>query len=323
MDASKGLRVFAVAVFPFAVAAGCSSTSTTTFGNSCSSICAGVSACGSTDCAGQCGSLQQACGQSGHGSDFQTWLDCSPHFACNGGRLTATNCTNETLALLACGGVSFDGGSPADGGSGGMDSGSGTGTCANVCASAPACGGPTCTSECGMIQQLCASAGHSDDFNAWVACGPTFACNSNSLTETNCKPQQQAILADCLSTPGMDGGNGDSGPTDDTVCIQNPSTCVACCQNRHKTGTNVFISAVQGCECGAGGACQTQCATTYCATPPSQPAVGSTCDTCLQTTLSTGGSCYNQVDSACNASADCVAYLNCTNQTDATGTQCQ
>jgi len=104
----------------------------------------------------------------------------------------------------------------------------------------------------------------------------------------------------------------DSGSSD-LACVNDLSMCVACCQNNHPEGTNTFIAAIVSCECGSGGACKNQCSgsTNYCATMMTP---SNSCNTCLNTTLGTNGSCTTPVNDACNGDPDCVAYLACTNQ---------
>jgi hypothetical protein len=93
--------------------------------------------------------------------------------------------------------------------------------------------------------------------------------------------------------------------------------CITCCQQAHSAGIGVVVNEIKACDCGTNGACQSQCATEYCAN--GTVAAGSDpCDMCLASSLGTvdggaTGPCYNQVNSACMGNADCAAYMACAN----------
>ena len=91
--------------------------------------------------------------------------------------------------------------------------------------------------------------------------------------------------------------------------------CYTCCANNHATGANIWDNAFFGCICGAQGLCQTQCANTDCSSSndAGYPEAGDPCDICETNVTGADGGCSPSINSACNASADCVAFDNCVN----------
>ena len=296
----------------------------------CSSVCANQPSCSGstpTSCVTECGQLQAQCTNAGHGSDFQNYLECasgisSSQYSCSpvgGVQVNTAQCAQqEATVVQSC----LDGGSGFDTGSGGSDTGVNEGSCTSVCALEPAACSSNCISECAQLLSQCASAGQSAVFQSFLSCASSnytasdFTCNGATVVNSSsaCNSQITALSA-CTGSTTFDSGPPDSA-TGDAACLANPSTCVTCCANNHQAGVGVLDQAILTCDCGTGaGGCQTACATEICANPPAAPTAGDACDTCLNTSLGMTGACLQPVETACQANADCAAYLTCSNQT--------
>jgi hypothetical protein len=77
-------------------------------------------------------------------------------------------------------------------------------------------------------------------------------------------------------------------------------------------GIQNLVSYVQGCNCGNGGQCDSQCASEYCVNG-SFAMQGDACATCIDASMAMNGACLNPVSSQCQADQDCSAYLTCAN----------
>jgi hypothetical protein len=112
------------------------------------------------------------------------------------------------------------------------------------------------------------------------------------------------------ATPLVDAG-GSVDP--DMACYgMDAGACANCCYTNHTAGGTVADNAFYGCICAA-MTCQTQCAQSDCSDEGGAPTPGDPCDLCEQQNapLDGGGSCGPQITAACNASPDCVAFINC------------
>jgi hypothetical protein len=113
---------------------------------------------------------------------------------------------------------------------------------------------------------------------------------------------------------GTAGSGGSSGFGGDEQCATAPTqeTCNNCCINTHPEGGEAAIRLTTACVCKAEH-CQSDCATTQCATPPVQAPDGSPCATCIFTAIdpaNTAG-CVDEVVQACQADTDCSAPTTC------------
>lgn len=155
-----------------------------------------------------------------------------------------------------------------------------------------------------------------------VALGAAIgACSSTTTSETAVDASVEAAVtsdaAKDTSSPPKD-----SAPTDpDEKCAAEATqqACGQCCLMNHAAGYQVFATSLSGCACtgtgadggvdAGGGPCANECAATFCKSPPAS--VDMACQTCLQTSISPGGSCQETVAAACQANADCVAQQKC------------
>ncbi len=121
----------------------------------------------------------------------------------------------------------------------GNDGGDTDHACDGICSNVPDCAGVSCLSECVAREAACAIVGEQSAFQAWVSCGPAYACVSGSYQTVNCAAESHAVMAcgavvplgDDASEPTGDGssvtkhdggnaphdggGGGDSGSSDD------------------------------------------------------------------------------------------------------------
>jgi hypothetical protein len=108
------------------------------------------------------------------------------------------------------------------------------------------------------------------------------------------------------NTTGVDAGAADA---NDSQCFAASTCqgCIACCVSDHPTGYATFQAALTSCACGATGACQSACASEYCA--GKNPTPGDACDSCLSGVLENeaGPSCVAQVVAACENDLTCLA----------------
>jgi hypothetical protein len=103
---------------------------------------------------------------------------------------------------------------------------------------------------------------------------------------------------------GMDSGGGGCNKAD------SGAQCRQCCRAAHMAGLQALNTAEHTCIC-AGNKCP-QCANNYCSADGGQ--ANNQCNTCGLATLNPdGGACFGPVSTACQMSADCVAYVQCTN----------
>jgi hypothetical protein len=104
-----------------------------------------------------------------------------------------------------------------------------------------------------------------------------------------------------------DAGRGDGGVTE-AQCIAGPAPqCADCCTRAHDKGSKAYDVALLKCICTTPGACQAECATTFCATPFQTP--NAACNTCIRGAVD--GACMAQLTTECNAEPDCPALYGC------------
>lgn len=107
------------------------------------------------------------------------------------------------------------------------------------------------------------------------------------------------------------GGDDASLPTDSQCHMLAQAACVDCCGTAHPAAFAAFTAAYMACAC-TPSACQTQCAISYCANPPSSPASTDPCGMCLYDALyETTGACYGPVNQACATGSTCWPYVVC------------
>jgi hypothetical protein len=117
------------------------------------------------------------------------------------------------------------------------------------------------------------------------------------------------------------GSTSDAGAVSDLSCAQLSATaCDTCCTDNHPVGEQAYQDAVDNCICGppngTNAVCQTQCAQTDCSSDQDASSVtGDPCDLCqTQAVDGDGGACVTQVNAACQAVVDCVAFIACEDQ---------
>jgi hypothetical protein len=107
------------------------------------------------------------------------------------------------------------------------------------------------------------------------------------------------------------GGFFDAGAdATDTTCatFATRANCVKCCGQVHPGAIQAEIKDATPCLCQA-TECQTECATTICATTPKIP--DAACRTCFEPKLQQGGSCAAEATAACQADPVCAPILAC------------
>ncbi len=99
----------------------------------------------------------------------------------------------------------------------------------------------------------------------------------------------------------------DAGP-DDTKCWnkQDFDSCADCCTDNHSEGYATYFASAVACVCAA-DVCGAACSSTLCRKNPANP--NADCNDCL--TDKYADSCDVVVSTACQASPDCVALMNC------------
>jgi hypothetical protein len=124
-----------------------------------------------------------------------------------------------------------------------------------------------------------------------------FACGSSSGTDAGV----DATAGD----GGQDGSPGDAGGSDvvitDPQCAEAGAACQTCCSTVHPDASGIFDTMMAACSCGDGGACQAQCASSFCAGQASS----TSCDQCISK------QCYPNAKKACSADPACKAWLAC------------
>jgi hypothetical protein len=121
-------------------------------------------------------------------------------------------------------------------------------------------------------------------------------------------------------TPKPDSGTAVDAGSGDLQCYgQASDACYNCCVTNHPGGSTIYENAFYDCVCGppvgTNGVCQSQCAQTDCSeTGDAGPVTGDPCDTCENAAVGDAGPCTALVNTACSASADCVAFSNCQDQ---------
>jgi hypothetical protein len=129
-------------------------------------------------------------------------------------------------------------------------------------------------------------------------------------------------LGDDDDTPAPSGGtsgtSGTSGSTTtppraatDEECVAKNQQCQQCCAtDAHKTGSDAYDVSLKKCICTTPGACQTECATTFCAAQFQTP--DAACNTCIRGAVD--GACSQQLRTECNAVPDCPLLYDCINK---------
>lgn len=157
--------------------------------------------------------------------------------------------------------------------------------------------------------------------------GDAAASSSSGSSSGNTSSSGSGSGGSSSSGGGSGGGSGSSsggsadGGVSDNACdmMSTDDACYNCCANNHTSGANIWNTAFYDCICsppnGNQGLCQTQCANTDCSSSADAgaPEAGDPCDTCETDVTGADGGCTPGITSACNASADCVAFNNCVN----------
>ncbi len=120
------------------------------------------------------------------------------------------------------------------------------------------------------------------------------------------------LAGDAGNTPDVVVGGIDAAPPTDSQChMLAQAACVDCCGSAHAAAFAAFTAAYMACGC-TSSACQTQCASSYCANPPSSPASNDPCAICLYDALyNATGACYGPVNQACGPNTTCSPYIVC------------
>lgn len=87
---------------------------------------------------------------------------------------------------------------------------------------------------------------------------------------------------------------------------QGADACYECCDAKSPGGADAHDQAMRTCVC-APAACATECAQSFCAAAPEEPADGDACATCLADATE----CEAQAEAACAANAACAAFADC------------
>ncbi len=77
----------------------------------------------------------------------------------------------------------------------GRDGGDTDHACDGICSNVPDCAGVSCLSQCVAREAACAIVGEQSAFQAWVSCGPAYACVSGSYQTVNCAAESHAVMA--------------------------------------------------------------------------------------------------------------------------------
>jgi hypothetical protein len=119
-----------------------------------------------------------------------------------------------------------------------------------------------------------------------------FACGSSSATDagvdaTAGDAAQESSSSDVVIT--------------DPQCAEAGAACQTCCTTNHPGASAVFDAIMAACSCADGGACESSCASSFCAGQASNKQ----CDTCIS------NKCYPSAKTGCNADPACKAWLAC------------
>jgi hypothetical protein len=115
-------------------------------------------------------------------------------------------------------------------------------------------------------------------------------------------------------TGGM--ATGGSAGFGDEVCATAPfrEQCIYCCDNAHLDARAALATITAECVCQS-TQCQSQCATSVCADPPTEPQ-GEPCTTCFTNSLDANNAqgCATPIVEACQADSVCAAPFTCVDQ---------
>jgi hypothetical protein len=123
-----------------------------------------------------------------------------------------------------------------------------------------------------------------------------FACGSDSTSDAGADATANDAAAD--ASPGDAGADV---VVTDLECAEAGAGCQTCCSTIHPDASGVFDTIMAACSCDDGGACQTSCASSFCAGQTSNK----TCDTCIS------NKCYPSAKTGCNADPNCKTWLAC------------
>ena len=105
---------------------------------------------------------------------------------------------------------------------------------------------------------------------------------------------------------GTSGGAGMGGSAGGTADCATAADCGVCCATNNEAEYTKFLTYLIPCVCQA-GECDTDCATSYCATPPESP--DATCQDCASNSA-TAGNCATVIGQ-CLGDAECAPALQC------------
>lgn len=136
-----------------------------------------------------------------------------------------------------------------------------------------------------------------------------LAAAAVASTVGGCSSSTNAVAGD----GGTDGaapadGSLEASPDSGPECTGDGDACRTCCRTNHAAGAEVYTNAVLGCICGDGGPCVTACATTTCASSPTDG--DEACNQCIDRD-ETASACESSIDATCKSSEDCTALLAC------------
>ncbi len=95
--------------------------------------------------------------------------------------------------------------------------------CAAMCEKVADCGGATCLAQCVNLEASCTIAAQSSTFQAWVGCGPRFACQDDVYATTNCAGETKAV-AGCAAASGQATGTTTGSATASTTATTTGTT---------------------------------------------------------------------------------------------------
>jgi len=123
-----------------------------------------------------------------------------------------------------------------------------------------------------------------------------FACGESTSSD--------AGVDAAASDAGSDVTASDAGSDvviTDPQCVEAGAGCQTCCSTVHPDASGIFDTMMAACTCGDGGACQANCAASFCSGQTSTKQ----CDSCISK------QCYPDAKNACNGDPNCKAWLAC------------
>jgi hypothetical protein len=157
----------------------------------------------------------------------------------------------------------------------------------------------------------------------WALVLVVVGCSSSSSSPapaTTTEPAAPAKEAGHVDPPpvappaaALDAGDDGAKPGECSSSADQTS-CVSCCANAHVDGATTYYGTVMMCMC-VTDKCQKDCESTFCnEDKPAAP--NATCNSCISSFQT---SCATDIETACNADPDCVAFDQCIAQSDCLG----